>query len=70
MPSLNDKIYISVVSAILFLLVSLPMTYQITNSLGLRTLQSAGCPSWVGIFLHTAVFGLLSFVLMLIPNFP
>lgn len=70
MPSLTDKAYISFVSAVIFLLVSLPWTYSLTNKLGLKTLSGSGCPSLRGIFMHAAVFGLLTLALMFVPSFP
>ena len=66
-PSSWDKWRYSLYSAIIFLLISLPITYKITNSIGLRTLRKAGCPSWIGIFVHTVVFLLLIRLAMHLP---
>ncbi|MCJ7638245.1 MAG: hypothetical protein MUO21_12210 [Nitrososphaeraceae archaeon] len=67
MSSFNQKLMISIFSAVLFILVSLPATYNLTNSVGLNT-YSAGCPTYNGLLLHSFVFFLLSFLSMWSSN--
>lgn len=59
----SDKWTVAFVSGLLFLLVSSPATYSITNSvtsrLGLTIADSEGCPNLMGIILHALVFVLL-----------
>ena len=53
----------SIISAIIFLLISSPFMYNITNSiLGITTTN--GCPTVVGLILHTIVFLLISYGVM------
>lgn len=61
--SSSDKWTASFVLGILFLLVSSPFTYNLTNSItkgaGFEIADSAGCPNLAGLILHTFVFILL-----------
>ena len=53
----------SLISAIIFLIISSPFMYEITNSiLGITALK--GCPTGVGLILHTVVFLLISYGIM------
>lgn len=58
----GDKWTISILAAILFIIVSLPFVYGLTDSLfsgvGLST-TSVGGPTLTGIFIHALVFMLL-----------
>lgn len=67
MFSFDQKVLISLFSAVLFVLVSLPQTYQVTNFLtknvGQKTVSN-GCPTVFGLLLHTLVFVVLSFYSM------
>lgn len=63
MSTLNQKLMISIFSAVLFILVSLPQTYNLTNSLGLNT-YSMGCPTYTGLLLHAFVFFVLTYLSM------
>jgi hypothetical protein len=63
MPSLNKKLSISLWSALLFVLVSLPQTYKFTDSLVPVSLYQ-NCPTHLGLLLHTSVFFLLSYLSM------
>jgi hypothetical protein len=53
---------------VLFLLLSAPFTYRCTNSLlsGVvgRLADSSGCPTKLGLAVHTLVFGLCVYGLM------
>ena len=62
MVSSEQKWRISLFSAVLFLMVVHPMTYELTNSLlspVLGLLADNGCPTTVGLAVHTIVFILL-----------
>jgi len=56
----NQKIIISLWSAMIFLIISSKFMYCLTNSIGLKTL-TAGSPSNIGYVIHTIVFALLIF---------
>jgi len=64
-----SKIHATLQAVIVFLLVSLPFTYKITNGLlgGLvgKLADSSGCPTGLGLFVHSVVFGLIVYALML-----
>ena len=66
----KQKWLISAYSAILFIVITSPFMYKITNSLtnlvGWETSVN-GCPNAGGLVLHTAVFLVLVRVLMLVP---
>lgn len=66
MSTLQKKISISAFSALLFILVSLPHTYNITNSLTHLELYdiNKACPTNKGLLLHTLVFFLLTYLSM------
>jgi hypothetical protein len=65
----SDKWIVSLMSAILFVVISSPFMYRLTNSLteamGFVT-SNNGCPKIEGLVLHTVVFALLVRLLMLI----
>jgi hypothetical protein len=66
-----QKWMICLYSALLFLLISSPFMYQLTNQLTIMTgfeTSSNGCPNLYGILLHGIVFLILVRVLMLITN--
>ena len=62
----NQKLQISLGSAILFALLNFPETYRLTNSLlPFTTFDStSNCPTYTGVLLHTLVFFLLTFFMM------
>lgn len=68
-PSVQVKLLISLLTAVLFIIFSMPIVYVFMNGLtknvGLELLDSAGCPSLTGILVHAVVFGLVVFLLML-----
>ncbi len=68
MASTEIKIYATVQSVILFLIISLPFTYNLTNSLlgGIlgKLATSTGCPTTLGLFIHAIVFGFIIYGLM------
>ena len=55
-------------AVIVFLVVSLPLTYRITNRLlgGIvgKLAEPSGCPTGRGLFVHAVVFGLIVYCLM------
>lgn len=62
MPSSSEKWNITLFSAVLFLLVVNPYTYKFTQSLFggiLGPISVNGCPTTVGLALHTIVYILL-----------
>ena len=62
MASSSQKWQITLFSAFIFLLVVNPYTYNLTNSLlsGIvGTVARNGCPTMVGLLLHTVVYILL-----------
>lgn len=74
MLTLSKKLRITLLSVFIFLVVSAPITYKFTNSIfgGTAIMASNGsyCPTGFGLLLHTVVFGLITYALMFIPNFP
>ena len=64
------KITATIKSIIVFIIVSLPMTYKITNSLlgGIvgKLADSHGCPTTTGLLIHAIVFGLIIYALMVL----
>ena len=64
MSSLQQKISISAGSAFLFVLVNLPQTYKLTNSILPIQTYSQDCPTDRGLLIHTLVFFILSYLSM------
>jgi len=65
--SIVQKIIISLIAAVIFFLVSSPFMYDFTNKIGLKTEKSSGCPSTQGLLIHSAVFFIIVFLIMMIP---
>jgi hypothetical protein len=67
------KISATIESMIAFLIVSLPFTYKVTNGLlgGIlgKLANPSGCPTTLGLFIHTIVFGLIIYGLMIVNIF-
>jgi hypothetical protein len=74
---LSRKLQASLVAALLFYVVSSPFTYRLVDQLvggvvgavvpqftTLFKIAEAGCPTNYGLFVHSVVFGLLSYYLM------
>ena len=68
MSSTQQKLYITAISAGLFLIISSPFMYKLTNKLGLKTSNASGCPTTLGLIIHSLLFALIVYLLMLIPN--
>jgi hypothetical protein len=61
---LSPKTITSITLALLFIVISSPLTYKIventlTAPLGVKITQAGGSPSRIGLILHAIVFGLL-----------
>jgi hypothetical protein len=68
MARLTQKQSATLQAIFLFFLISNPFTYRLTNSLlsGLigRLSDPSGCPTSLGILVHSAVFGAIVYALM------
>lgn len=63
--TLQNKVAVSSVAAVVFMLCALPQVYQRTDNRFLTTYDaSSTCPTPAGKFLHTAVFFAVSYFLM------
>ncbi len=68
--SIDKKISATIQSVIIFLIISAPFTYKITNSIlgniiG-KLADSSGCPTTLGLIVHAIVFGLIVYSLMVL----
>ncbi len=70
MAYIDFKIYATFQSILAFLIVSLPCTYKFTNNLlsGIlgKLSDSSGCPTYLGLIIHSIVFGFIIYSLMII----
>jgi|TARA_B100000886_G_C20354214_1_gene462268 hypothetical protein len=68
MFALTLEIQSTLLAMIVFALVSAPMTYKLVQSLlgGVlgKVADGSGCPTTLGLVVHTLVFGLVTHVLM------
>ena len=68
MVSQSLKLSATIQSIIVFIIVSLPFTYKLTNKLlgGIvgKLADASGCPTGLGLFIHAVVFGLIIYALM------
>ena len=66
--SQEKKMLLSLKNGVIFVLVSLPITYKLVNMLtkhiGFEVCDSHGCPTPAGLAVHTVVFILLVFLSM------
>lgn len=63
-PTSGMKWYFTLISVVIFVIVVNPLTYNLVNNtlgklLGLRIANRNGCPTGVGLLVHTVVFTLL-----------
>lgn len=67
---MDPRILYSLQAAILFLLVASPVMYRLVQMVfgGLFTVAVDGCPTVAGLLLHTVVFGVLVYVLMVVQK--
>jgi hypothetical protein len=67
-PSTAAKISATIQSIVIFLIISAPFTYKITNGLlgGIigKLADASGCPTTLGLIVHSLVFGLIVYGLM------
>jgi len=66
-PTAATKAWISVLSALIFLIVASPFMYKLTSSVFGSAIAVRGYPTLMGLFLHAVVFGLVIFGTMFIP---
>jgi hypothetical protein len=67
MATTTQKLIATLLSMIIFIIISLPFTYKLTNNLlgGITPLaDTSGCPTIFGILVHSIVFGIIIFLLM------
>lgn len=66
MATFEQKLSISIGSALLFALINLPFTYQLTDSLLPIDLynNSTNCPTNMGLIVHALVFFIITFLTM------
>jgi hypothetical protein len=63
----KEKLLISLLSGLMFLVVSSPLMYKLVNSITLRAgldIETGGCPNLKGLVLHSFVFVILVFIVM------
>jgi hypothetical protein len=62
----RSKIRYAIISAIVFAIVSSPFLYRIVESLlgKIMTVAVDGCPTMLGLLLHSVVFALIIYTLM------
>lgn len=63
---MDPRLFYSLQAALLFLIVSSPVMYSLVQTIfgGLFTVAVKGCPTVAGLLLHTVVFALLTYLLM------
>lgn len=60
---LSRKMNATLQAVLVFFIISHPMTYRITNSV-LGGLSVGGCPTMMGLVVHSLVFGAIVYALM------
>jgi hypothetical protein len=63
----SRKVQTSLIAALTFYIVSSPITYSLTEKLfggWTRIADHTGSPTGLGLFLHTIVFGVVSYLMM------
>ena len=72
-PNLALKAKYSFYSTLIFFLIASPETYKMTQKVfgwALQVADDGGCPTAFGFFLHTAIFFLVLWGVMLFPRDP
>jgi hypothetical protein len=68
----HSKVNATIQTVIAFLIISLPFTYKITNNLLSGILgelaDSSGCPTTRGLLIHSLVFGVIVYYLMILSG--
>lgn len=66
-----QKLTVSAITGLVFLIISSPFMYRLVNAIttkiGFSVSDSEGCPTVVGLIVHTLVFILIVFGLMYLP---
>ena len=67
MSTFQDKLIISVFSAIIYVIVNLPQTYKFISNLTSLNLYniSTNCPTNLGLLVHTIIFFVITYLSML-----
>jgi hypothetical protein len=67
---MDPKLMYTLQAAILFLIVSSPVMYRLVEAVfgRLFTVSVNGCPTTAGLVLHTIVFALLVYILMVVQK--
>lgn len=67
---MDPKLMYTLQAAILFLIVSSPVMYRLVEAVfgRLFTVAVNGCPTTAGLVLHTIVFALLVYILMVVQK--
>jgi len=68
MSSLQKKAFISFQDAIMFIIVTHPIFYNMTNKLVTTYDNVSNCPTTTGVFLHAVLFFVLNYVFMKIAK--
>ena len=65
---MDKRILYSIQAAILFLVIASPFMYKVVQAVfgKLFTVAVDGCPTTAGLLLHTVVFGLVVYLIMLL----
>ena len=59
----HQKLMKIVAVSVLFFVIASPCTYGVVHSLTGLVLDKKGCPSYLGVLIHTVVFGLLLYAM-------
>ena len=59
----NQKLMKILAISVLFFVIASPCTYKVVHSITGLVLDKKGCPSYLGVLIHTVVFGLLLYVM-------
>jgi len=59
----EKKFKTSIIAGLVFLIISSPEMYKLTSSV-FKPLATNGCPSEVGLMVHTSVFILITWIMM------
>jgi hypothetical protein len=67
---MDPRVLYSIQAAVLFLVIASPPMYRLVQAIfgRLFTVSVGGCPTTAGLLLHTVVFGLLVYLLMVIQK--
>ena len=60
----EKKMWISLMSAVLFYIVANPQTFKVVDGIIGGVANSSGCPTGLGLFIHALVFFLITWGLM------